>query len=151
MELTTKQLKQIIIEELRGVLVELNNEEPGYTMYSASGEHIPYPTDIPEGLPADLMLKLQQLAIDDPAHASELGAALAQDDEKAKEISDYLYDVAIAHLTKNNGIQAIVDVAKIFIYEEEEGELFFANDFPRTAPRSEVYEYIQELIKNPMT
>ena len=97
------------------------------------------------------MLKLQQLAVDDPAQASELAAGLAPDDEKAEEISEYLYDVAIAHLTKNNGIQAIVDVAKIFIYEEEEGELFFANDFPRTAPRSEVYEYIQELINNPLT
>ena len=150
MKISKSRLKQIIKEELRRVLMELHNEESGYTLYT-SGEHVPYPTDIPEGLPADLMLKLQQLAVADPAHASELAASLTQDDEKVKEISEYLYDVAIAHLTKNSGIQAIVDIDKIFIYEEEEGELFFANDFPRAAPRSEVYEYIQELINNPLT
>ena len=150
MKLSNEQLKEIIKEELQGVLMELHNEEPGYTLWSGS-EHIDLPMDMPEGLPADLMLKLKQLAIDDPAHASELAAGLVPDDEKAREVSDYLYDIAIAHLTKNSGISAIVDVAKIFIYEEEEGELFFANDFPRTAPRSEIYEYIQELIKNPLT
>ena len=158
MKISKSRLKQIIKEELRSVLTELHDEEPGYTMRTASGEHVPYPTDIPEGLPADLMLKLQQLAVADPAHASELAASLIQDYEKLEEISDYLYDFAIAELTKNSRVSVIIDdgdtgfgPAKIHIYEEEDGEMYFAGNFPRTAPRSEVYESIQELINNPLT
>ena len=153
MKLTNKQLKQIIIEELRGVLMEVKygqDDTPSeYTLWNGS-EHIDMPMDVPEGLKADFMFKLKQLAIDDPAQAAELAAGLVQDDEKAKEISDYLYDVAIAHITKKSRLSAVVDAPnnEIVIFEEEmDGDLYLAEEFPMTIPRSEVYEYMKELAK----
>ena len=153
MKLTNKQLKQIIIEELRGVLMEVKygqDDTPSeYTLWNGT-DHIPYPMGPPEGLPADFMLKLQKLAIDDPMQASELSAGLIQDSEKLKEISDYFFDVAIAHITKKSRLSAVVDAPnnEIVIFEEEmDGDLYFANNFPLTIPKSEVYEYMKQLAK----
>ena len=153
MKLTTKQLKQIIIEELRGVLMEVKHGQDDtpaeYTLWNGT-DHVPYPMGPPEGLPDDFMFKLQQLAIDDPSYASELTSGLPLDDEKAEEISEYLYDVAIAHLTKKSRLSAVVDAPnnEIVIFEEEmDGDLYFANNFPLTTPRSEVYEYMKQLAK----
>jgi hypothetical protein len=153
MKLSTKQLKQIIIEELRGVLMEVKygqDDTPAeYSLWNGT-DHVPYPMGPPEGIPANFMLKLQQLAADDPAQAAELAAGLVQDDEKAKEISDYLYDIAIAHITKKTRLSAIVDERnnEIVIFEEEmDGELYFANNFPLSIPRSEVYDYMKQLAK----
>ena len=153
MKLTTKQLKQIIAEELRGVLMEVKygqDDTPAeYSLWNGS-EHIDMPMDEPEGIPADFMFKLKQLAIEDPMQASELSAGLIQDSEKLKEVSDYLYDVAIAHITKKSRLSAIVDAPnnEIVIFEEEmDGELYFANNFPLTIPRSEVYDYMKQLAK----
>ena len=42
MKLTTGQLKQIIAGELRGVLMELHDEEPGCTLWDGS-VHIDLP------------------------------------------------------------------------------------------------------------
>ena len=153
MKLTNKQLKQIIIEELRGVLMEVKYGQDDtsykYSLWNGS-QHIDMPMDVPEGLPADFMLKLEKLAIDDPMQASELSAGLIQDSEKLKEVSDYLFDVAIAHITKKSRLSAVVDAQnnEIVIFEEEmDGDLYFANNFPLTTPRSEVYDYMKQLAK----
>ena len=153
MKLTAKQLKQIIIEELRGVLMEVKYGQDDtpykYSLWNGS-QHIDMPMDVPEGLPADFMLKLEKLAIDDPMQASELSAGLIQDSEKLKEVSDYLFDVAIAHITKKSRLSAVVDAQnnEIVIFEEEmDGDLYFANNFPLTTPRSEVYDYMKQLAK----
>ena len=120
-----------------------------YTLWNGT-DHVPYPMGPPEGLPDDFMFKLQQLAADDPAQAAELAAGLVQDDEKAKEMSDYLYDVAIANITKKSRLSAIVDAPnnEIVIFEEEmDGDLYYANNFPLSIPRSEVYDYMKQLAK----
>ena len=153
MKLTNKQIRQIIKEELRGILMEVKygqDDTPSeYSLWNGS-EHIVMPMDMPEGLPAGFMLKLQQLAIEDPMQASELSAGLIQDSEKLKEVSDYLYDVAIAHITKKTRLSAVVDAPnnEIVIFEEEmDGDLYYAETFPMTTPRSEVYDYMKQLAK----
>ena len=156
MKLTNKQLKQIIAEELRGVLMEVKygrDDTPHeYSLWNGT-DHVPYPMDPPEGLPADFMLKLQQLAADDPAQAAELAAGLVQDDEKAKEMSDYLYDIAIAHFSKNSILSAVIDAPnnEIVVFTEQndwDGDLYYVEAFPMTTPRSEVYEYMKEFARS---
>lgn len=156
MKLTTKQLKQIIAEELRGVLMEVKygrDDTPyEYSLWNGT-DHVPYPMGPPKGLPDDFMFKLQQLAIDDPSYASELTAGLPLDDEKAEEISEYLYDVAIAHLTKNSILSAVIDAPnnEIVVFTEQndwDGDLYYVEAFPMTTPRSEVYEYMKEFARS---
>jgi len=145
MKLTIKQLKQIINEELRGVLYE-SDRGPGYGVWDGKKLHA-LPMSIPEGVPAELMSKLAQVADVDPTQAIELAASLVGEGQ-IEEISDYFYELAIAGLAKDHSIEVVEEPIEdtVYFYEsDEDGEMIFHSDVPITMPKEKLYKYAKRV------
>ena len=145
MKLTNKQLKKIIAEELHNLLKE-SDRGSGYIV-KAGNKTYALPMSIPEGIPAELMSKLAQLADADPTHAIELAASVT-DGGQIDEISDYFYELAIAGLAKDGSIEVVEEMLEdtIYFYEKDDnGEMIFHSDVPITMSKEKLYKYAKRV------
>ena len=152
MKLTTKQLKQIIKEELRDIVAEMDESyssvkraPTGYSLWDGRTFH-KLPMNIPKGIPAKHMQKLIQVALVDPKEAALLGSSYGGD---LKEITDFFYDVAIAELTKDRAYDVQIDETDPFyhivIYENLDGDgaLLPVEEFEKGTSKQEVYDSLK--------
>ena len=152
MKLTTKQLKQIIKEEIRNIVAEMDESYSsvkrapfGYSLWDGQTFH-KLPMDMPEGIPAKHMQKLTQVALEDPKEAALLGSSFGGD---LQEITDFFYDVAIAELTKDRAYDVQIDETDPFyhivIYEDLDGDgaLLPVGEFEKGTSKEEVYDSLK--------